>query len=301
MTDFPANTLLCGRYRLTIDGPEFRPLVMGVLNLTPDSFSDGGRFASLDAAITQAEHMIESGVDIIDIGGESTRPGAPPVPLEEELRRLMPVIYALRDTGKPLSVDTRRPEVMREVIAAGADMINDINGFRAEGSLRLLRDSDCALCIMHMQGEPQTMQHEPYYDDVFDEVSAFLTYQRSLALESGISPQRLCVDPGFGFGKTLEHNLELLARLGQMQKDLGLPLLVGVSRKSMIGKLTGKPTAERVAGSVAAALFAVAQGARIVRVHDVAETVDAIRVWQAAARAKAALSTATEEKTELKN
>lgn len=293
MTDFPANTLLCGRYRLTIDGPEFRPLVMGVLNLTPDSFSDGGRFMSLHAAITQAEHMIESGVDIIDIGGESTRPGAPPVPLEEELRRLMPVIDALRDAGKPLSIDTRRPEVMRKAIAAGADMINDINGFRAEGSLRLLRDSDCALCIMHMQGEPQTMQHEPYYDDVFTEVSAFLVQQRSLAVESGISPQRLCVDPGFGFGKTLEHNLELLARLGQMQKELGLPLLAGVSRKSMIGKLTGKPTVERAAGSVAAALFAVAQGARIVRVHDVAETVDAIRVWQSAARAKAAFNIAT--------
>ena len=268
-----------------IDGPSFRPLVMGVLNVTPDSFSDGGRFSSLDTAITQAEHMIESGVDIIDIGGESTRPGAPPVPVEEELRRVMPVIYALRDAGKPLSIDTRRPEVMREAIEAGADMINDINGFRAEGSLRLLRDSDCALCIMHMQGEPQTMQQAPHYMDVFGEVSHFLMQRCEEALASGISRQRLCIDPGFGFGKTLDHNLTLLSRLGEMQSVVGMPLLAGLSRKSMIGKLTGKPAAERVAGSLAAVLFAVQQGARIVRVHDVADTVDALAVWQAASSA----------------
>ena len=283
MTEFPATTLQCGRYRLVIDGPSFRPLVMGVLNVTPDSFSDGGRFASLDAAITQAEQMIDAGVDIIDIGGESTRPGAPPVPIDEELRRVMPVIYALRDAGKPLSIDTRRPEVMREAIEAGADMINDINGFRAEGSLSLLRESDCALCIMHMQGEPQTMQHDPHYDDVFAEVSGFLSGRMEAATAAGIRPQRLCIDPGFGFGKTLEHNLTLLSRLGELQQLVGLPLLAGLSRKSMIGTLTGKPPAERAAGSVAAALFAVQQGARIVRVHDVTETVDAMRVWHAAA------------------
>ncbi len=283
MTEFPANSLQCGRYRLVIDGPAFRPLVMGVLNVTPDSFSDGGRFTSLDAAITQAETMIESGVDIIDIGGESTRPGASPVPVEEELRRVMPVIYALRDAGKPLSIDTRRPEVMREAIEAGADMINDISGFRAEGSLRLLRDSDCALCIMHMQGEPQTMQQSPAYEDVCADVTAFLAQQAAAAVEAGISRQRLCVDPGFGFGKTLAHNLDLLARVGEIQQALGLPLLAGLSRKSMIAKLTGKPDADRTAGSLAAALFAASQGARIVRVHDVAETVDALRVWQAAA------------------
>ncbi|MEY3721098.1 MAG: 7,8-dihydropteroate synthase protein [Pseudomonadota bacterium] len=285
MPDFPSPTLQCGRYRLLIDGPAFRPLVMGVLNVTPDSFSDGGRFASLDAAITQAEQMIEAGADIIDIGGESTRPGAPPVPVEEELRRVMPVIYALRDAGKPLSVDTRRPEVMREVLEAEVDMINDINGFRAEGSLRLLRDSDCALCIMHMQGEPQTMQQDPHYDDVCGEVRDFLAQRCDDAVNAGISRQRLCVDPGFGFGKTLEHNLTLLSQLGNMQDELGVPLLAGLSRKSMIGKLTGKPAAERMAGSIAAALFAAQQGARIVRVHDVAETVDALRVWQAAASA----------------
>ncbi len=283
MTELPATTLQCGRYRLVIDGPAFRPLVMGVLNVTPDSFSDGGRFSSLDAAITQAEMMIESGVDIIDIGGESTRPGAPPVPVEEELRRVMPVIYALRDAGKPLSIDTRRPEVMREAIEAGADMINDISGFRAEGSLRLLRDSDCALCIMHMQGEPQTMQQAPAYEDVCADVTAFLAQQAAAAVEAGISRQRLCVDPGFGFGKTLAHNLDLLARVGEIQQALGLPLLAGLSRKSMIAKLTGKPDADRTAGSLAAALFAASQGARIVRVHDVAQTVDALRVWQAAA------------------
>lgn len=258
---------------------------MGVLNVTPDSFSDGGRFASLEAAITQAEQMIEAGADIIDIGGESTRPGAPPVPIEEELRRVMPVIYALRDVGKPLSVDTRRPGVMREVLGAEVDMINDISGFRTEGSLRLLRDSDCALCIMHMQGDPQTMQQDPHYQDVYEEVRDFLAQRCDEAVTAGISRQRLCVDPGFGFGKTLEHNLTLLGRLGDMQDQLGVPLLVGLSRKSMIGKLTGKPAPERVAGSVAAALFAAQQGARIVRVHDVAETVDALRVWQAAAAA----------------
>ena len=292
MTDFPDTYLQCGRFRLTIDGPAFRPLVMGVLNLTPDSFSDGGRFASLDAAITQAEHMIEAGVDIIDIGGESTRPGASPVPVDEELRRVMPAIYALRDCGKPLSIDTRRPEVMREAIEAGADMINDINGFRAEGGLRLLRDSDCALCIMHMQGQPQTMQQDPQYVDVVAEVGSFLAAQAQAAQAAGISRKRLCVDPGFGFGKTLEHNLRLLASLGQMQQALGLPLLAGLSRKGMIGTLTGKPAAERMPGSVAAALFAAAQGARILRVHDVAETVDAIRVWQAAATAARAMEAA---------
>jgi len=257
--------------------------VMGVLNLTPDSFSDGGRYASLDAAITQAEHMIEAGVDIIDIGGESTRPGSAPVPVDEELRRVMPAIYALRDCGKPLSIDTRRPEVMREAIAAGADMINDINGFRAEGSLRLLRDSDCALCIMHMQGEPRTMQHDPQYRDVVAEVGDFLAERVNAAREAGIAAQRLCIDPGFGFGKTLDHNLALLRQLGALQDRLQLPLLAGLSRKTMIGKLTGKPIEQRMAGSVAAALVAVKYGARIVRVHDVAETVDALKVWTAAA------------------
>jgi len=290
VTDFPDTYLQCGRYRLKISGPSFRPLVMGVLNVTPDSFSDGGRFSSLDAAITQAELMIESGVDIIDIGGESTRPGSPPLSIDEELRRVMPVLYALRDCGKPISVDTRRPEVMQEAMIAGVDMINDITGFRDEDSLSQLRDSDCALCIMHMQGTPQTMQHDPSYDDVVREVSEFLLQRADAAASEGIDRRRLCIDPGFGFGKTLQHNLELLANVERIQRELSLPLLVGLSRKSMIGKLTDKPVEQRMAGSIAAALYAIAQGARIVRVHDVAETVDAISVWQAANNAEAELN-----------
>jgi dihydropteroate synthase len=254
---------------------------MGVLNVTPDSFSDGGCFSTLDAAITQAEYMMESGVDIIDIGGESTRPGSTPLSVDEELRRVMPVIYALRDCGKPISVDTRRPEVMQEVLLAGADMINDITGFRDDESLSLLRDSDCALCIMHMQGDPQTMQQRPHYNHVVGEVIEFLTLRTDAATSAGIDSRRVCIDPGFGFGKTLEHNVELLAHLGQIQRELNLPVLAGLSRKSMIGQLTGKPLEQRMAGSIAAALSAVEQGARIVRVHDVAETVDAISVWQA--------------------
>ena len=281
MTDFPDTYLQCGRYRLKISGPSFRPLVMGVLNVTPDSFSDGGRFSTLDAAITQAESMIESGVDIIDIGGESTRPGSTPLSIDEELRRVMPVIYALRDCGKPISVDTRRSEVMQEALLAGVDMINDITGFRDDESLSLLRDSDCALCIMHMQGDPQTMQQQPHYNQVVGEVIEFLALRADAAISDGIDSRRVCVDPGFGFGKTLEHNVELLAHLGQIQRELNLPVLAGLSRKSMIGQLTGKPIEQRMAGSIAAALSAIEQGARIVRVHDVAETVDAISVWQA--------------------
>lgn len=282
MLNFPAEHLLCGRYRLPMAGADYRPLVMGILNVTPDSFSDGGQFASLDMAITHAEQMIADGVDIIDIGGESTRPGAAPVSIEEELRRVMPLVFALRDCGKPLSVDTRRPEVMREVIQAGVDMINDVEGFRAEGALRLLSESDCALCIMHMQGQPQTMQHTPHYVDVVGEVSEFLRERAAAAMATGIDRRRLCIDPGFGFGKNLNHNLTMLGHLGDLQSAVGLPLLAGLSRKSMIGTLTARPAEQRLAGSIGAALVAIMQGARIVRVHDVAETVDAIKVWQAA-------------------
>ncbi len=282
MLNLTADHLLCGRYRLTIAGAHYRPLVMGILNVTPDSFSDGGQFASLDLAITRAEQMIADGVDIIDIGGESTRPGAAIVSVDEELGRIMPVVYALRDCGKPLSVDTRRPEVMREVIQAGVDMINDVEGFRADGALRLLSDSDCALCIMHMQGQPQTMQQTPHYDDVLAEVGEFLRQRVAAADDLGIDRRRLCIDPGFGFGKNLSHNLTLLNRLGELQSAVGVPLLAGLSRKRMIGTLTGRPAEQRLAGSIGAALAAVMQGAHIVRVHDVAETVDAIKVWQAA-------------------
>lgn len=271
----------CGRYRLPLAPENARPLVMGILNVTPDSFSDGGRFDSLDAALYRAEQMIAEGVDIIDIGGESSRPGAAPLPLSEELRRVLPAVYALRDCGKPLSIDTYKPEVMREAIAAGADMINDINGFRAAGAMDAVRDSDCGLCIMHMLRDPQTMQAEPRYQDVVREVSVFLR-ERVASLESvGIGRSRLCIDPGFGFGKTVAHNIALLKNIGQMQQELDLPLLAGLSRKSMLAGIIGKTVEGRLAGSLALALAAAANGARILRVHDVAETVDALKVWQA--------------------
>ncbi|HEY1042518.1 MAG TPA: dihydropteroate synthase [Telluria sp.] len=270
--------LQCGRFGFQLDK---KAVVMGILNVTPDSFSDGGNFAALEFALSHAEAMVGQGVDIIDIGGESTRPGSPPVTLEEELRRVMPVLYALRDIGKPLSVDTYKPEVMREALIAGADLINDINGFRAPGAIEAVKDSDCGLCIMHMQGAPQTMQQEPHYQDVVAEVIAFLRERIDALTAAGIERERICLDPGFGFGKTLEHNLALMRGIGRMRDELGLPVLAGVSRKTMIGALTGKPVAERMAGSVGGALAAVAHGARIVRVHDVAETVDALAVWHA--------------------
>ena len=272
----------CGRYGFQTGRKGGRPLVMGILNVTPDSFSDGGRFISVEAAIDRAEQMIEDGVDIIDIGGESTRPGAAPVPLQQELDRVMPVIYALRDCGRPLSIDTWKPEVMREALAAGADMINDINAFSAPGAVEAVRDSDCALCVMHMLGEPQTMQGSPQYQNVVQEVTDYLR-ERIGALEAaGVDRARLCIDPGFGFGKTLEHNLDLLKNIGQIRDALQLPLLAGLSRKATIGAITDKPPQDRLAGSLAAALVAAANGAAILRVHDVAETVDALRVWQRA-------------------
>lgn len=270
----------CGRYGFDLDA---RPLVMGILNVTPDSFSDGGRFQSLEFAVSRAEEMILDGVDLIDIGGESTRPGSPAVPLDEELRRVIPAVYALRDLGKPLSIDTYKPEVMREAILAGADMINDINAFRAPGALAAVADSDCGLCVMHMQRSPETMQQNPEYTDVVEEVIGFLRERIDAMAAAGIDRKRICVDPGFGFGKTVEHNFALLRSIGKMQQELGLPVLAGLSRKSMIGAVTGKPLEQRLAGSLAGALAAVAHGARIVRVHDVAETVDAFKVWQAAA------------------
>ncbi|QRX82175.1 dihydropteroate synthase [Glaciimonas sp. PAMC28666] len=271
----------CGRYRLPVNTPNARPLVMGILNVTPDSFSDGGRFYSLEFALSHAEQMIADGVDIIDIGAESSRPGSPALSMSEELDRLMPVIYALRDCGKPLSIDTYKPAVMREAIAAGVDLINDINAFRAEGAVEALNDSDCGVCVMHMQGQPQTMQDLPAYEDVVTEVSTFLRDRVSVLEQAGIDRARITIDPGFGFGKTLTHNLTLLKNIGKMQQLLELPMLVGTSRKTMLGDLTGRPVERRLAGSIAAALVAVAQGAKIVRVHDVTETIDALAVWQA--------------------
>jgi dihydropteroate synthase len=255
---------------------------MGILNVTPDSFSDGGHYQSLEFAISHAEQMILDGVDIIDVGGESSRPGAPPLPLEQELQRVMPVLYALRDQGPAISVDTYKPQVMREAVIAGVDMINDINGFRAPGAIEAVRDSDCGLCIMHMQSTPETMQLAPSYTDVVAEVTGFLRERIDTMIAAGIDPRRICIDPGFGFGKTVEHNYALLKATGRLIAELDMPLLAGLSRKSMIGAVVDKPVEQRMAGSVGGALAAVARGAVIVRVHDVAETVDALKVWQAA-------------------
>jgi dihydropteroate synthase len=271
--------LQCGRFGYNLAQ---RPLVMGILNVTPDSFSDGGRYQALEFAVERAEQMIKDGVDIIDIGGESTRPGSPSVPVDEELRRVMPAIYALRELGYPLSIDTCKPDVMREAIIAGADMINDINGFRAPGAIEAVRDSDCGLCVMHMQGTPQGMQANPDYDDVVADVIAFLRARIDALLAAGVARERITIDPGFGFGKSVEHNYALLRSISRMEGELGLPVLAGLSRKSMIGAVTGRSVEQRLAGSLAGALAAVAQGARIVRAHDVAETVDALKVWQAA-------------------
>jgi dihydropteroate synthase len=274
--------LKCGSYRLLMGGDNFRPLVMGILNVTPDSFSDGGQFQALEMALGRAEEMIAEGVDIIDVGGESSRPGAQALSLEEERRRVMPVLHSLRDCGKPISVDTTKPELMREAVEAGADMINDINGFRVPGALDAVRDSDCALCIMHMQSVPQSMQVNPQYQNVVAEVTGFLRDRVAAMEQAGIERRRMCVDPGFGFGKTLAHNFSLLKSIEKMQTALDLPLLAGLSRKSMIGAITGKAVEDRLAGSIAAYLAATLQGVRILRVHDVKETVDALKVWQVA-------------------
>ena len=276
------QTLQFGRFGFPLDAPVQMPLVMGILNITPDSFSDGGQFQSLDSALSRAEQMIADGVDIIDVGGESSRPGAPALPLQQEMDRVMPVLYALRDCGKPISIDTWKPEVMREAIAAGVDMINDINGLRAPGALEAVQGSDCALCIMHMQNTPLVMQQQPEYVDVVRQVIDFLQQRVAVLTAAGIDRQRLCIDPGFGFGKTVQHNFALLKALGQIRLELNLPLLAGLSRKSMLGAVTGKPVEQRLAGSLAGILVAVEHGADIVRVHDVSETVDALKVWRAA-------------------
>lgn len=271
--------LQCGRFRFPLSGALARPLVMGILNVTPDSFSDGAAHLDLHFLLDRAEAMLAAGVDIIDIGGESTRPGAQPVALELELQRVMPLLYALQDCGVALSVDTYKPAVMREAQIAGADMINDVHGFRAPGALEALASGDCALCVMHMQNTPATMQLRPDYDDVLIEVSDFFA-ERIKAMEAHrIARDRLVLDVGFGFGKSLSHNLLLLKNQKLFAQRFSLPVLAGLSRKSMLGTLTGRPVELRQAASLGAALTAVAQGAQIVRVHDVAETVDALTVW----------------------
>ena len=271
----------CGCTRFALEGDGYRPLVMGILNITPDSFSDGGKYFSLSSALKHAEDMIADGADIIDIGAESSRPGSEPVPLQEELDRVMPVIEALKDCGKPLSIDTYKPEVMAAAIAAGADMINDICGFQSEASLKAVLDSSCGLCVMHMQGEPKTMQDDPHYGNVTVEVTQFLSEQVERMEKTGIAKERICIDPGFGFGKSLEDNIILLKHIDFMQEKLDLPVLAGLSRKSVVAKLTGRPVEKRLAGNLAIALSAVEHGAAIVRVHEVAETVDALKVWLA--------------------
>ncbi|GAB2896322.1 dihydropteroate synthase [Paralcaligenes sp. KSB-10] len=270
------TTWLCGRFELRFE----RPLVMGIVNVTRDSFSDGALYFETDAAIAHAQALIAEGADIVDIGAESTRPGADAIPADEELRRLLPVIEALRDSGVPLSVDTFKPEVMRAVLGAGADIINDIYGFRQPGAIDAVAQSRCGLCVMHMQGEPRTMQQAPKYNDVLQDVKQFLQERLDAMLRCGIQPRRIVLDPGFGFGKTHPQNYLLLQHLAQV-RIAGYPLLLGLSRKSMIGHITGRPAPERVAGSLAAALAGIARGAEIVRVHDVSATVDAIKVWQA--------------------
>jgi len=253
---------------------------MGVLNVTPDSFSDGGKFIELKQSLTYARQLMAEGADMLDIGGESTRPGAAPVALDEERRRVLPVVEALADCGVPLSVDTRKPELMRDAIAAGATMVNDVYGFRTSGAFEAVAEANAAICIMHMQGEPRIMQQDPQYADVAGEIHDYLAKRVSAAEHAGIARERIVVDPGFGFGKTLEHNLTLLRKLRQF-RDLGCALLAGLSRKTMLGKITGRDPAGRVYASVAAALLAVQNGAQIVRVHDVAATRDALAVLAA--------------------
>jgi len=257
---------------------------MGIVNVTPDSFSDGGRFFDTAAAVEQARRLVDEGADLLDIGGESTRPGAAPVPLDEELRRVLPVLERIVDLGVPVSVDTMKPEVMHAALAAGAAMINDVLALRAPGALECLARSDAGVCLMHMQGDPRTMQIEPAYGDVVAEVRDFLTRRAEAAVAEGIARDRIAIDPGFGFGKAKAHNLALLARLSELAA-MGLPVLVGLSRKSVLGQATKRPVGERMAASVAAALLAAERGASILRVHDVAATCDALAVLGALADA----------------
>lgn len=264
----------CGKFQLDLT----RPNVMGIVNVTPDSFSDGGKYASIDLAVEHALQLIAEGADILDIGGESTRPGAEPVSLQEELRRVIPVIEALSQvTAVPLSIDTYKPEVMRAAIAAGADIVNDICALREPGALEIVADSNAGVCLMHMQGVPQTMQLNPMYEDVVAEVRQFLADRADACLAKGIARERILLDPGFGFGKTTVHNVTLLQHLDRLNA-LGYPLLVGLSRKSVLGRIAGGDELQRLHAGLAASVISVMKGAKIVRVHDVKATVDALKV-----------------------
>ncbi|HLP80464.1 MAG TPA: dihydropteroate synthase [Nitrosomonas sp.] len=266
--------------------PTNRPLIMGIVNITPDSFSDGGRYLSARDAILHARKLIDEGADIVDIGGESTRPGSQPVSIDEELQRVIPVLEALSGTQIPISIDTSKPEVMKEAIEAGAFMINDVNALRNPGALEIIAQyHHIKVCLMHMQGTPQNMQQHPHYSQVVDEVSNFLQQRINAAIAAGISKERLIIDPGFGFGKTFQHNLVLLDQLNQLQ-FWDTPILVGFSRKSMLGTITGNDVENRLHESIAAALLAVVKGAKIVRVHDVKATKDALAVYTAVKNCK---------------
>jgi dihydropteroate synthase len=273
------TTWRCGRFLFDFSKRK-RPIVMGILNATPDSFSDGGKFRSAKDAIAMAEIMIAAGVDLIDIGGESTRPGAEPVLLQEELDRVLPVIECLKDCGVPLSIDTYKAETMRQALHAGVDCVNDIWALRQEGAVdAVLESSNCGIVLMHMQRDPLTMQFNPEYQNVVFEVMRFLTERANILLNKGIDRDRIALDPGFGFGKSLEHNIEMLAKFDAFS-EVGYPVLAGISRKSMLGKITGKEADQRLAPSIAAAIMAADRGARIIRVHDVLETIDALKLWE---------------------
>ncbi|MFH2135910.1 MAG: dihydropteroate synthase [Pseudomonadota bacterium] len=268
--------LLCGSFTLDLS----RPKVMGIVNVTPDSFSDGGRYVSFSSAIDHAHRLIEDGADMLDIGGESTRPGAAEVGEQEELDRVLPVIEGLRGIPVPISIDTWKPAVMRAAIGAGASMVNDVNALQAEGAIQAVAATGAAICLMHKQGTPRSMQVHPEYEDVVSEVTDFLRQRIAVAEAAGMGRERIVVDPGFGFGKSLAHNLALLRELESFS-SLGVAVLAGVSRKSMLGAITGRGVDERLAASVAAAMLAVQRGAAIVRVHDVRETVDALKIVNA--------------------
>ncbi|HSN46284.1 MAG TPA: dihydropteroate synthase [Casimicrobiaceae bacterium] len=271
------RVLRCGRHVLDLA----RPRIMGILNVTPNSFSDGGRYFNAPRALEHARRMIDDGADLVDIGGESTRPGAQPVDEAEELARVIPLVTALVAEGVAVSVDTRKPAVMRAALAAGASMINDVCGLTAPGAIEAVAAADAGVCLMHMQGDPRTMQQAPSYADVVAEVRAFLVARAAACEAAGIARDRIVLDPGFGFGKTLAHNLALLAGLPALAAT-GYPVLAGLSRKASLGEITGRAVDERLAASLAAALAAVARGAMLLRVHDVRETRDALAVWLAA-------------------
>lgn len=271
-----ASRLVCGKYALSLE----RPLVMGIVNVTPDSFSDGGKFQDSRAAIMHARQMVEDGADLLDIGGESTRPGARAASLSEELDRVLPIIEALASIGVPISIDTQKPEVMRAALSKGASMVNDVNALQAPGALEVVASSNAGVCLMHKQGSPETMQQQPDYQDVMGDVREFLADRANAVMATGVKPERIVIDPGFGFGKTVAHNLTLLRNLYHFH-ELGFPVLAGLSRKSTLGAITGREVHERMAASIAAALIAVQKGAKILRVHDVRETVDALKVLDA--------------------